>query len=148
MNELQLMALFCAIDDVRKAFPQGIYDSATGWQAPPPATDSAVSEREHDDSRQFPRQTFPDVQTLLYRAWGTPAATGFSAAGQLHSPSEHEKQRKQALIETSNDEVKNVSQIEHTQHRSVTEFRVNLVASLVAYSYQYALCSEPELTLG
>jgi Transposase DDE domain len=44
--------------------------------------------------------------------------------------------RKRALIETSNDQLKNISQIEHTRHRSVTGFMVNLLAGLVAYSYQ------------
>ena len=44
--------------------------------------------------------------------------------------------RKRALIETINDQVKNISQIEHTRHRSVTGFMVNLVAGLVAYSLQ------------
>ena len=42
--------------------------------------------------------------------------------------------RKRTLIETINDQWKNISQIEHTRHRSVTEFMVNLVAGLVAYS--------------
>jgi hypothetical protein len=44
--------------------------------------------------------------------------------------------RKRALIETINDQLKNISQIEHTRHRSVTGFMVNLVAGLIAYSYQ------------
>jgi hypothetical protein len=44
--------------------------------------------------------------------------------------------RKRALIETVNDQLKNISQIEHTRHRSVTGFMVNLVAGLVAYSYR------------
>jgi hypothetical protein len=44
--------------------------------------------------------------------------------------------RKRALIETINDQLKNISQIEHTRHRSVTGFMVNLVAGLVAYTYQ------------
>jgi DDE family transposase len=44
--------------------------------------------------------------------------------------------RKRALIETINDQLKNISQIEHTRHRSVTGFMVNLVAGLVAYSHQ------------
>ena len=39
-------------------------------------------------------------------------------------------------IETVNDQLKNISQIEHTRHRSVTGFMVNLVAGLIAYSYQ------------
>jgi Transposase DDE domain len=44
--------------------------------------------------------------------------------------------RKRSLIETINDQLKNISQIEHTRHRSVTGFLVNLVAGLVAYSYR------------
>ena len=44
--------------------------------------------------------------------------------------------RKRAIIESVNDQLKNISQIEHTRHRSVTNFMVNLVAGLVAYSLQ------------
>jgi hypothetical protein len=44
--------------------------------------------------------------------------------------------RKRALIETINDQLKNISQIEHTRHRSVPGFMVNLLAGLIAYSYQ------------
>jgi Transposase DDE domain len=44
--------------------------------------------------------------------------------------------RKRTLIETINDQLKNISQIEHTRHRSVTGFMVNLVAGLIAYSHR------------
>jgi len=44
--------------------------------------------------------------------------------------------RKRFLIETINDQLKNVSQIEHSRHRSLTGFMVNLVAGLLAYTYQ------------
>jgi len=44
--------------------------------------------------------------------------------------------RKRALIETINDQLKNISQIEHTRHRSVANFLVNLVAGLIAYCHQ------------
>ena len=44
--------------------------------------------------------------------------------------------RRRALIETVNDQLKNISQIEHTRHRSVSNFLVNLLAGLVAYSHQ------------
>src|SRR5262245_1887380 len=44
--------------------------------------------------------------------------------------------RKRTLIETINDQLKNISQIEHTRHRSVPGFMINLVAGLVAYSYR------------
>lgn len=44
--------------------------------------------------------------------------------------------RKRAIIETVNDQLKNISQIEHTRHRSIANFMVNLVAALIAYTYQ------------
>jgi len=44
--------------------------------------------------------------------------------------------RKRAIIETINDQLKNISQIEHTRHRSVTGFMVNLLGGLIAYTYQ------------
>jgi DDE family transposase len=41
--------------------------------------------------------------------------------------------RKRSIIETINDQLKNISQIEHTRHRSVFNFLVNLIAGLIAY---------------
>ena len=43
---------------------------------------------------------------------------------------------KRAQIETVNDQLKNISLIEHTRHRSVTDFMVNIVAGLIAYIRQ------------
>ncbi len=44
--------------------------------------------------------------------------------------------RKRVVIESVNDQLKNISQIEHSRHRSVFNFLVNLLAGLVAYTYQ------------
>ena len=44
--------------------------------------------------------------------------------------------RKRAIIEAVNDQLKNISQIEHTRHRSPTNFFVNLIAGLIAYTYR------------
>jgi hypothetical protein len=44
--------------------------------------------------------------------------------------------RKRSLIETVNDQLKNISQIVHSRHRSVKNFMVNLVAGLIAYTFQ------------
>ena len=41
--------------------------------------------------------------------------------------------RRRGLIETVFDELKNLGQIEHTRHRSVGNFLVNLMAGIVAY---------------
>ena len=52
--------------------------------------------------------------------------------------------RKRSLIETVNDQLKNISQIEHSRHRSVWNFLVNLFAGLIAYTY---LPKKPHLDL-
>jgi transposase len=42
--------------------------------------------------------------------------------------------RRRAIIETIIDQLKNISQIEHSRHRSVTNFFVNVLCGLIAYS--------------
>lgn len=44
--------------------------------------------------------------------------------------------RKRALIESINDQLKNVCQIEHARHRSPYNFVVHLLAGLAAYCHQ------------
>ena len=44
--------------------------------------------------------------------------------------------RKRALIETVNDQLKNVCQIEHSRHRTPINAFVHLIAGLVAYTWQ------------
>lgn len=44
--------------------------------------------------------------------------------------------RKRSIIETINDQLKNISQIAHTRHRSPLNFAVNLLAGLLAYTFQ------------
>jgi hypothetical protein len=43
--------------------------------------------------------------------------------------------RKRAIIESVNDQLKNICQVEHSRHRSRFNFLVNLLAGLIAYSY-------------
>jgi hypothetical protein len=44
--------------------------------------------------------------------------------------------RKRAIIESVIDQLKNISNIEHSRHRSVANCFVNLVAGLIAYTYR------------
>ena len=44
--------------------------------------------------------------------------------------------RKRGIIETIIDQFKNISQIEHSRHRSPINFIVNIFAGLIAYTYQ------------
>jgi len=52
--------------------------------------------------------------------------------------------RKRAIIETVNDLLKNVCQIEHTRHRAVNNFVVNLISGLIAYNL---MPKKPELNI-
>lgn len=55
--------------------------------------------------------------------------------GALMSVADKILVRKRAIIETVNDELKNMAQIEHSRHRSVANFTVNLVSALSAYCF-------------
>jgi hypothetical protein len=44
--------------------------------------------------------------------------------------------RKRAIIESIHNQLKNISQIDHSRHHSSINFVVNLLAGLVAYSFQ------------
>lgn len=44
--------------------------------------------------------------------------------------------RKRCIIETVNDQLNNISQIEHSRHRSITNFITNIVNDIIAYMKQ------------
>jgi hypothetical protein len=44
--------------------------------------------------------------------------------------------RKRSVIETVNDQLKNISNLEHSRHRSLKNFIVNFLCSLIAYTHQ------------
>jgi len=44
--------------------------------------------------------------------------------------------RKRCIIETINDQLKNIFDLEHSGHRSLSNYMINVVAGLDAYSYQ------------
>jgi hypothetical protein len=43
--------------------------------------------------------------------------------------------RKRSVIETVNDELKNICQVEHSRHRSVANFMTNLISGVIAYNF-------------
>ena len=55
--------------------------------------------------------------------------------GALMSVSDKLLLRKRAIIETVNDELKNIAQVEHSWHRSFGNFVVNLLGGIAAYCY-------------
>lgn len=52
--------------------------------------------------------------------------------------------KKRGLIESINDQLKNISQIEHTRHRSIFNFMCNIIGALAAYALQP---KKPSLTI-
>ena len=46
------------------------------------------------------------------------------------------KLKKRMFIESVIDQLKNICQLEHTRHRSVANFYVNIAAALIVYTYQ------------
>ena len=55
--------------------------------------------------------------------------------GALMTMSDRLQTRKRAIIETVNDELKNIAQVEHSRHRSFDNFMVNLLGALAAYCF-------------
>ena len=53
--------------------------------------------------------------------------------GALMSVSDRLLLRKRAIIETVNDELKNIAQVEHSRHRCFDNFIVNLLGAIAAY---------------
>ena len=53
--------------------------------------------------------------------------------GALMSISDRLLIRKRAIIETVNDELKNIAQVEHSRHRSFNNFMVNTLGAIAAY---------------
>jgi IS5 family transposase len=44
--------------------------------------------------------------------------------------------RKRSIIETVNDQLKNISYLVHSRHRSLSNFLLNLITALIAYTHQ------------
>lgn len=55
--------------------------------------------------------------------------------GALMSMADRVLTRKRAIIETINDELKNIAQVEHSRHRSFDNFIVNMPGALAAYCF-------------
>ena len=53
--------------------------------------------------------------------------------GTLMSLSDKLLLRKRTIIETVNDELRNISQVEHSSHRTFDNFIVNLLGAIAAY---------------
>lgn len=79
----------------------------------------------------------PLAKSLL-KSLGVQLITKFKSnmKNRLMSLSDRLLLRKRAIVETVIDQLKNISQIEHSRHRSPVNFMVNLLAGLIAYCHQ------------
>lgn len=75
---------------------------------------------------------------LLFETLGVQLVTGLRKNMKNRLISLHDKLilRKRAIVESVIDQLKNISQIEHTRHRSPINFFVNVIAGLIAYCLQ------------
>ena len=78
-------------------------------------------------------------ETLFTRLFsnGTHLVTGLRSNMKIRLMSIYDKimLRKRSVIETINDELKNVAQAVHSRHRSVFNFSMNILSALAAYSF-------------
>jgi hypothetical protein len=80
-----------------------------------------------------------DLLAQLLNDWGIELITGLKKNMHTLLPAKWEDRfflRKRSIVETIIDQFKNISQIEHSPHRSVANFMVNAVCALIAYSHQ------------
>jgi len=79
----------------------------------------------------------PLAKSLL-ESFGVQLITKFKSnmKNRLMSLSDRLLLRKRAIVETVIDQLKNISQIEHSRHRSPINFMVNVLAGLIAYCHQ------------
>ena len=87
-------------------------------------------------TRKGPVRSQALFETLFERGLELITTLKKNMKGQLMLLSDRLLLRKRFLIETITDQLKNISQIEHTRHRSPANFAVNLLAGLVAYTLQ------------
>jgi len=101
-------------------------------QSPGPATNALIQRAGPVAASRPRRSARPSRSPPRGCASGDAAAQEHEATGDaLDGP---HLLRKRALIESMNDQLKNISQIEHSRHRSVINFFVNLFAGLIAHS--------------
>jgi hypothetical protein len=79
-----------------------------------------------------------DLALKLFQTWGIEffAKPRRNMQNRLMRLTDKLLARKRSIIETIIDQLKNISQIEHSRHRSPVNFMVNLICGLIAYCHQ------------
>jgi hypothetical protein len=80
-----------------------------------------------------------ELYELVLHTFGVQLVTKLRSNSRNRTPmtlSDRILLRKRAIVESVIDQLKNISQIEHSRHRSVGNFLVNLLCGLIAYAHQ------------
>ena len=97
-------------------------------------TKGNVDDRDSEVFNVLSRKLFGDLFAVLWNE-GIHLVTGIRSnmKNQLMGMREKILLRKRSVIETINDELKNICQIEHSRHRGRANFLMNLVSGIAAY---------------
>lgn len=80
-----------------------------------------------------------DLHAFLLKIFGVQLVTKLKSNAKNRLPlvfSDRLLLGKRAIVECVNDQLKNISPIEHSRHRSVANFIVNMICGLIAYTRQ------------
>ena len=123
---------------------------ASQWSHSQSSSRQAKPQRDNDHHDPLPSEPLSRLQELLYPARSSasesefPDLVSYERFVALMPLSDKLLLRKRAIIESVYDQLKDISQIEHTRHRSLANFMwyipkhrgVNLLSGLVAYCHQ------------
>jgi hypothetical protein len=74
-------------------------------------------------------------QFLAVRRWVLDGEKEIRDMRFITKRSDESRMRKRSIIETVNDELKNICQVEHFKHRSIGNFLTNLVCGIIAFHF-------------
>ncbi|MBS9766261.1 MAG: transposase [Flavobacteriaceae bacterium] len=159
MFKHKVTEIFCLIDEFCKEYDEIIEKSLIGNKSKQPPIMSkseimtiilnfTITQASEDDRKPLKKERFLDkIFGKLFADKGYLAQMLFVDGIQLITYLKNNMKnclmtlsdkillRKRSVIETVNDELKNMCQIEHSRHRSFTNFLTNLISRLIAYSF-------------
>jgi hypothetical protein len=97
-----------------------------------------VSERNYDNFGDISSTSLSELQALLPRPRKCllVGCLPRNMMNKLMRLNDKLLSRKRSIIETIIDQLKNISQIEHSRHRNPLNFCVNVLCGLIAYCHQ------------
>ena len=129
-TEVKVTEIYCLADDFCKYFDSIVEKYAID-------TTNTIKRKYHRDNRLSKAEVMLIV--IMFHASGFRCLKHFYleyvCIRALMSISGKVLLRHRAIIETVNDELKNIAQVEHSRHRSFDNFVVNLLGGIAAYCF-------------